>query len=281
MKFASLVLILLGSITVQAYIPPARMILQRTADNSGSGAYQIEQELQFPNGAEPLLLKETWLVENDRSMRVTVTGQREFSTLRWQILYGGGQKWSTRGGGTPNATNISADFVERFFHVRSGESLATWLMGMKILPAGATHRKALPRKSEDIRYQSEDFVRLARTGGSVAWAFGTPAAAEGTDAPAGIWIEQDQFVIRKIRLPSGADITAENLTSYPRGLIFPKTRTIRWGPHSVNINVLSINAKPNVAGQLTPSRLEAAPRNDLLKGQPAQSLIEEFYSRFR
>ena len=76
-----------------ASIPPTRMILQRTVENAGTGAYVVEQEVQIPNGAEPLLLKETWTIESDRSMKVTVVPLRDpKDAIKLQIADSGGQR---------------------------------------------------------------------------------------------------------------------------------------------------------------------------------------------
>src|SRR3989344_5870049 len=91
-------LILLAPVFALAYIPPTRMILQRTAENSGSGVYAIEQEVQFNNVQDSLFLKETWLIENDRTMRVTVTGTKDLKDqIKLQFIYAGGQRWSQNG----------------------------------------------------------------------------------------------------------------------------------------------------------------------------------------
>jgi hypothetical protein len=56
-----------------AAIPKAALILQKTVENDGNGVYQIEQEVQFPNGSDILILKETWLIQNESNMKLIVT----------------------------------------------------------------------------------------------------------------------------------------------------------------------------------------------------------------
>jgi hypothetical protein len=263
-----------------AYIPPARMILERTAENAGSGSYTIEQEVQFPNGPEPLVVKETWTIENDRSMRVTVTGLREQKdSLRLQILYAGGQRWIMRDGGRKESGPIPADFAERFFHWRTLDTAIMQLTALKIVPASALQKKPLPRRASDFKNEIPDYVRLSRSAGVVSWAFGLPASPSGAELTPGLWIEQDQFVIRKVRLPSQAEIIAENYTIYPRGLQFPKVRHMHWGTHSASIRVLSITGRG--ARNLSTSSLDTGWKTQGLAGQPAKEILEEFYTRFR
>lgn len=260
-----------------AALPPSRMIFQRLAENSGSGSYTIEQEVQIPNGAEPLVLKETWVIDSDRSMRVTVQPMQDpKDSVHLQILYVGGQRWILRDG-TKLSSTPPTEFVEKIFHLRSLESAGSSFTSLGILPPNALQKRPLPKKSEDIKHDGEDFVRLGRTDGVIAWAFGQPAPPQG-EGPAGLWIEQDQFVIRKLRWSTGAEVSAESYSTYARGLQFPRLRTLRWGNQSVQIRVLSVSGKGLA---LSMSSLDVPWKIHGLEQQPAQRLIEEFYSRFR
>lgn len=274
--FIALLATALSALPTFAALPPARMIFQRTVDHSGSGTYVIEQEVQLPNGPEPLSLKETWVINDDRTMRVTVSALREpKDSVRLQILYAEGQRWILKGGQKSSGA-IPADLTERPFHLRTLESAGTYFTNLKILPPRALDKKPLARRSEDIKRESEDFVRLARIGGVVAWAFGTPTPPQGAAMP-GLWIEQDQFVIRKIRFSSEAEVAADLFTSYTRGLQFPKLRTLSWGGNTVSLRVLSVSGKGptlSLSSLDTPWRIQGL--------EPAtQSVVEEFYTRFR
>lgn len=265
------------SITAGAALPPARMILERTSENSGSGAYVIEQEVEIPNGAEPILLKETWTIENDRSMKVNVVPLRDpKDAIHIQIAYKDGQRWILKNGAREGGP-LPTDFAERPFHLRTTEAEIAFVTGLKIVPARALDKKPMPKKSEDIKHDGEDFVRLARSNGVITWAFGAPGPAQGELTP-GLWIEQDQFVIRKIRFPSEAEVSADSFSTYARGLHFPKERTIRWGKNTVSLRTLSVTPK---TGPVNTSSLDASWKVQGLDQQPAHAVIEEFYTRFR
>lgn len=255
-----------------AFIPRGLLILDRVAENSGSGVYQIEQEVQFENGQSSLSLKETWLVENESRMRLEVTGLKELQDkLYFKITYNAGTRESGEG-----SKKITTDFVERYFHFRSGERLAQALVQLKIVPTTIFANR--PMKSlKDATYKPEPFVYLSRTGGVVNYAFGNPSAAEGDLSP-GLWVAQDQFVITKLRLPTLAEVAANNYTGYNGGLQFPKTRTVQWGKNSVSLRTLSVNRKSKDAFKSSPRTADTFVG---LTGQPAESLIQEFYSRFR
>lgn len=265
-----------------AYIPPARMILSRVSENAGTGTYTIEQEVQMSVGIEPIYLKETWVVENERNLRLTVTGTKDLKDLvHLQYIYVGGQKWQLKNG-QKVSEKIPEDFVERYFHFRNPENLVASLQSLKILPQPLNHRKASTKKGEEFKYEQESFVRLSRAEGGISYAFGQPTPIEQKDLLPGLWIEQDQFTLRKLRFPSQAEVTAENYAPFARGLNFPKLRTLQWNHNTVTIRLLNVVAKGAVGpNTFQPSNLDVSYTMKALPNASAQTLIEEFYTRFR
>lgn len=278
--FCLTALVLTGSLS-QAYILPTKIILQKTAENSGSGVYSIEQEVQFQNGAEILSLRENWLIENDRTMRVTVSGTKDLqSQIRMQFLYTGGQRYELVGT-SRQSKKIPEDFFERFLNFRSAENFASVLVSLKLIPPSAMSKK-ISKNGTDFKNEAEPFVRYSRVGGVVAYAFGEPAAPGKEVAEPGVWIEQDQFVVRKVRLPSQAEMTADNFSQFAKGLNYPRQRTIRWGAHSANIRLISASARAGNSNALfQPASLDISARTEGLNSLPAKDAILEFYSRFR
>jgi hypothetical protein len=269
MKFSFLIGFLWASISLAA-IPKASLILQKTAENAGNGVYQIDQEVQFPNGPDTLVLRESWMIENSENMKLVVTGSKEMKdqvSFYIQVVNGIHSQTKKR---------VSEDFIERYFHIRSLDTWAQVLTSMKLVPPGGLSRHTL-RNLKDAEYQPENFVRLARSGGVVTYAFGGIALQEKD--PTGFWIEQDQFVLRKFRLPSGVEVTADKFSSYPKGLNFPRTRTVRWGSNQVTIQTISVTSRTKEAfasfGQKAPTKMDA------LNSQPAAALVDDFYKRFR
>jgi hypothetical protein len=283
-RFSLLTLaILLSSASAFAAILPTRSILQKTAENSGNGIYAIEQEVQFTVGESVLTVKENWLIENDRTMRLVVTGTKELQGLRMQFIYGGGQKWFMQGSSRKNEA-IPGEFLEKFFNFRSSEIFANSLVNSKIIPSGAFNKKTLARVAPggDFKHEPEAWVRYSRTGNVVNYAFGSPTPAEQQSNNPGLWIEQDQFVIRKLRLPSGVEVTADNYSQFAKGLSYPRQRTIRWGNQTANIRLISAATRPvSTVSMLQPSSIDASLKLESLEGKAAKGAIVEFYSRFR
>jgi hypothetical protein len=265
-----------------AYIVPTRTILQKTSENAGSGIYAIEQELQFSNGEENLIIKETWLIDNDRTMRVTITGGKELqNSFRLQFLYNGAQKWSLVNNNR-KSEKTPDEFLEKYLNFRNPEVFANALAQNKIVPANAFAKKVLPRSGTEVKYDPEGWVRLSRTGGVVNYALGVATPVDQELGSPGIWIEQDQFVVRKLRLPTQVEMVANNYNQFAKGLYYPRSRTIRWGNNTVTIRLISASARPQAAVSLfQPTSLDQNLKWDGIDNLPAKEVVTEFYTRFR
>jgi len=260
------------SSTGWSYIPRASMILSRTCENTGRGFYQIEQEVQFPNGPDNLILKETWLIENENNMKVVVTGTKELKeTISFSIQIANGVH--RQNGQNSKSTH---DFIEKYFHIRTADSYAQTLSQLRLAPANVMAAKNF-RSVKDIEHQPENFLRLSRVGGSVSYAFGIPSS--GSAENPGFWFEQDQFFLRKFRLPSGVEVSADRFSTFSRGLMFPRTRTVSWDNHQVTIQTISVVGRGKDSWASFGTKVNN--RMDGLQTQAAAGLVEEFYKRFR
>lgn len=279
MKALIISLITLFSFASGAYIVPTKTILQKTVENSGQGIYAMEQEVIFSSGDQQYTVKETWLIENDRSMRLSVQGLNELAGLKAQFVYNGPQKWSYIEG-QRKSENVSNEFIEKYFNFRKTENLANTLISNKIIPSNALNSRGLPRRASDIKYESDSWVRYSRTGGVVNYALGVPTPVGQDTAWPGIWIEQDVFVIRKLRFPSQVEVTADDYNSFSRGLHYPKTRTVRWNQHTATVKLISATRRAQVAPNLFQASSIDIPNNLNALPQSAGHIVE-FYKRFR
>ena len=94
------------------------------------------------------------------------------------------------------AGRLGDDWLEPLFHFRNSKYFRGRLASLKVTPAESLHDRAPLSSEGDLKYEPPGFVRLSRVGGSVAWAIGVPAYGN----PPTVWIEQDQFVVRKYRV---------------------------------------------------------------------------------
>lgn len=264
-----------------ASIPRTSFILDKVSDNAGSGAYQIEQDVVFPGSQENLTLREIWMIESDGLMKLTVTGPKELQdAIKMQFLYNGGQRSTLTARGRQNS-RLGEDFIERYFHFRTRDSLARALVQDKILPSNIPAPKPL-RASKDFVYVPEPFTRLSRIGGVVTYQIGKAPSSDKDTNPA-LWVEQDVFHIRKLRLPSQAEVSADNYANYARSLALPKSRAVRWNQKSVQINLVRVTQQKTGKGAAfyQASASDISSRLGGIKDSETAKTVEEFYQRFR
>lgn len=266
----------------EAYIPSSRVISGRLAKNNGKGAYVIEQEVQFRSLAEPLTLRERWIVENGEAMRLYVSTPKAATTpAKFDILYRDGKRTAPDLQGSLKTTHVGPEFIESFQHFRSGRGFLESLVRARILPGSFLRDRPRITSEKNIKYQPEALVRLGRTGGVVTWVFGEPTPVDSAKLSPEAWIEQDDFLLRKLRFPSQAEVTAENFEIAPGNLRFPRERTVAWGENTVAIRLISLKPLATASANqlLAPSALTPADA----KGArlPELPQVKEFYSRFR
>ncbi len=271
---------ILFALPALAALPPARFIAAELVKNSGSGVYQIEQDVQFTTSGEPLVLRETWWVGPDNSMRLEVRALRELKDqFKLSFVYQGGQRTGISTSGR-TSKKITPDFIEQYFHIRSTDRLMNELVSMRILSPASLNKRPF-RIGKEVDVKPEPQVRLARTGGGITYAFGTPSPEEG-EPNSGFWIEQDVFVLRKFRLPSGVEVSSEKFTQSPHGLLFPRLRTVRWGTASVQIQTVSVASKSGLKSDFfQPPSLQVVNRTEGIQNPALKTAVEEFYQRYR
>lgn len=265
-----------------AYIPSSQTILARTAENNGSIIYAIEQEVAFSGAGEPLILRETWTVDNENSARLEVRGVRDLENhIQFTYIYSGDNRYSMGAEGS-EVKPLGPEFIERYHFYRSSEALTRMLIRAQILPPEALRERTRRRENGRTRYSPQDFLRLSRSGGVVTYTFGRPSSAQNLEPS--LWVEQDQFLIRRLRLLDGVEVEYSDHGSYARGLRLARSRSIRWNGHQANIQVVRVSTLGRSAAttrQLSPNSLESPKQLTGLEGHPLESKIQEFYSRFR
>jgi hypothetical protein len=253
-----------AAVSAQAFVVKTATILSKLAENNGSGIYTIEDEVQLGPDVSTQTLKESWTVMDDIHMKVVVTGPG----IRWVYVYDNGTRYQNTNG-TKKSKAINESFLERYFHIRKADRL----------------QKAFSH----VGIPMEEAPQLIRVGGVVGLALGSATdSATAEDKPL-LVIEQDQFVLRKLRLASQAEMTADKYSPYGHGLQFPKLRTIRWGFRQGS-NTGSLDRQEKVATIQTLHVQSKVDKKLVLNIEPSQgqladphlqSMAEEFYQRFR
>lgn len=265
-----------------AYVPTSRTIVGRLVRNDGKGAYAIEQDVIFRTVGEGLTLRERWTVENGENMRLTVVSPlANAQSVRLDVLYKEGKRLGPDMKGGFKATAMPIEAIEPFFHSRSAKGFFDAILRSGLVPSGFPIAK--PAFNINAKTQPpptpEAFVRLGRIAGVIAYVFGEPTPADSPKALPGVWIEQDAFLLRKLRFPSEAEVTADRHSSQA-GLRFPRTRTVTWGSNNAEIRVISVKglAPAAAAAALNQASFQADLKSARL---PTDEQVKEFYSRFR
>ncbi len=272
-----------------AYVPSTRTILNRLARGSGKGLYQIEQEVQFRTDAEPIVLRERWVVGNGDSMFLSVSGAKG-STEGWklEVGYKDGRRFFVDDSGAAKSGPQSPEFIEPYLHFRSGKSVLEALIRQRVLPPNLASMQKRVKSNNGVSHQHETFVRLARSGGAVTYAFGTPAPVNAAKPPPGFWVDQDAFQFRKLRFPSAAEVEADKHFFAAGGLRVPRDRTVSWDNNTASIRIISV--KSASSGQQTQKLLSGAGAinaSGKTGGKPSapklpeSQQVREFYQRFR
>jgi hypothetical protein len=255
--FLVLTIVQLISNISSAYILPLDTILNKTCAHAGNTIISVEQDVIFKEYNREFSVHENWLIEGDKNLKLTATGNGELKDLiRLTYIYNN-DRMTQVNGKNRISTKISRDFFERFLAIKSRDSYMTYLNDMGI----ATK------------------VRLSRAGGSICFAIGQ-ASTERALSPQ-FWIDQEFFQLRKIRLPSEADIEFNNYEEFGK-VHYPILKKVSWADKSVTIRVLNVSTKTGASiRDFYPETLTTP--SELLVSNKATlgSSIEEFYKRFR
>lgn len=265
-----LFLIAFISLPVHAFIPRAQFILKQNSDLSGKGAYQIERTVHFREGINTFQLRETWIIDGENSLKVTV---RNGNQVIYQALFLGEKRYDADR--APRGEIQPDSFYEKYFMVRQPRKWLEDLVRMKVLQSDSLQARVV-RDTKEYKYVGDSNVRLARSQGNVTFALGATAPENSP----GFWFNQENFQLVRMRLPSGAEVRAERAISSGKNLSYPGDVAVTWQGKSVDIRTKSIEPLKNVGKNFDPNTLSNA-RWDTLVSTSLKPVIEEFYSRFR
>lgn len=270
-NYLILLLGVLVGIQALAFIPRADYVLKKAAERSGKGAFQIEKIAHFKDQINKFSLRESWLVQDERTLKLTVrTGHQ----VVYQALFLNGKK-HIKG---ENPQSVGVDFFEPHFHHRSSKSWLTQLVQMKVLTPKALEAPVI-RDLKGYQYQGDGEVRLARTQGLITFALGTPRFDAGS-ASNQFWFDQDQFQLVRMTFQTGAEVRTRGTKTSGKGMFHPAEVIVTSELGSISIETQSIESIKANAAAFDP-KLLSPPRWDLLPSADLRPQIEGFYSRFR
>lgn len=263
MKTILILMFLAFSFSANAYIPKLGTILGRIANNNGAtNALLLQRSVFFKD--DNLACNETWYISNADAMKVVVTGKNADQTdWSFEILYKNGKRQATTGDGEIKTYPMSPEFFEQLLHYRSARALQSRLENYQILPAGAATATAA------------SYVGLDRYRGAVMYKFGAQET-KNAQPPPFLFVEQDSFVTKRLRLGSQIEVEFSDSTELDEGAIKqPTQQTILWKNTTVVTKIMSLEKIPQ-------NKINSHLKFETKKAKlPENENIKEFYSRFR
>lgn len=262
-----------------SYIPHSHFILEKVGQKHGKGSYRILQESIFQSGKERIVVQETWIVDDGVNMYLEAKGPGVHYTAKYDFQ----QKVTKNKNESTKYTKQSPEFFEGFFYLKEAKDLARSIYRSKILGQNILAPQKRFYHLSQVEYKGQSFLRLTKNSGSVAYTFSEPPAKDETSLKAALWVEQDEFDIKKIRFPHQVDIVAEKYEAFSKGLYLPKERIISWEQNQTPIQLLKVST---VSLSKSDKSLLNLKSSDGLKpnqfaNSPLHNQVKEFYSRFR
>ncbi len=213
--------------------------------------------MQNKDGNKVYTIKENWLIEGDRNLKLSARGVGELKdAININYLYNSKNRISYVAQNKISKA-YSPDFFEKYLAIKSKDSYESYLKELNISPT----------------------VRLSRAGGLICYGIGTESAPGSTNPQ--MWIDQNAFRLIKLRLPSNAEAEFTDYTEKV-GVHYPRQKVISWDGKTIKIVITKISTKSGASIKdfyhetLAPSTTPSFSNLGVVG-----ATFEEFYSRFR
>ncbi|AZZ38098.1 hypothetical protein CIK05_15250 [Bdellovibrio sp. qaytius] len=249
---------LITTSTAWTFVLPLDFVVKKSVAKTGRTSISIDQEVTFKVGKDTLKTQENWLIEGDRNLKVSATGLEPFKeNVKVNSLFNSKQKTQIIGK-TKSQSPVGHDFYQRLMFVRSSDSFMQYIRELGI----------------------SEKTRLSKAEGRICIAIGD--SSQGDSKSPQIWIDQDDFLIRKIRMPSGTEINLSDYVKAGDDFWIAKTQTIKWAGATATIKVKSFSTK-NAATitQFYPQNFEQPTELAFNEASSIAQVVEDFYKRFR
>ena len=243
--------------TSWSYVLPTDFLLYKVVQKTGRQLVSIDYEVHFKNDKEQIKTFETWFIDGDKNLKVSATGADKYKdSIRISSLYTSKNKIQVSGK-VKNNQNIPSDFFQRILFSRNSETLITYLKDQKITFT----------------------TKLSRADGRICIALGESSINESSFPM--VWVDQDDFLIRKIRLASGAEVSLSDYIKIADDFWLAKKQTLTWAGSTVTILVKGYATKLNNRTQHFLSQDFNQPSElSFVESTPLTQVIEDFYKRF-
>jgi hypothetical protein len=276
-----LILAIVFPVTAFAYIPQIDMIFDRTVKNQGKGTYIVDAEVTIDSKGQTFLARESWLVEDVDNMRVKVVGEKEIkTTLNLIRIYKNGKRYFMDDDNNVKTLPLPEDFLEPLFYIRTQKRFENNLLAYGILPQSYTKMRKPTIDINEPKYLNPSFLKLSRAGGLPSYFIG-----QSTTMGPGLWIEQDEFVIRRLRLSNQSEVFADEYQKYANSIMLPQLRTVKWGGNQAKIRILNVRSvamTPKIKEMFSNKTFsEEKGKKESIDSVPEDPILKDFYTRFR
>ena len=218
-----------------AYTPSSEMILSRWTQQQGLRNYKIVQSVIFSDHSA---LNESLKLTEEwwRLSNRLFLKVKKGSQVLFLFSYRNSNKYWVNS--KRQKVSRSKNYIENYFFVKP--EAPEWMS------------------------QLED-IRLERAVGVVNYIFNSKKVS--------LWLEQDEFVLRKLKLDEDQWLTAHNYRLYPGKLFFPQKRIFKSPEMKVEMRVISIHSLSS--NQSKQTRLKHIPPTE------DNNLLNKFYYHIR
>lgn len=268
MGFLSL---LFASLFTHAYLLEYSTIMSRTSDNHGNGGYQVQQTIQWNIDGAPAEVLETWTVINESKMHLRVEGLgRLRNQVQGEIVYDTQKKTFKSADGQITSSKLPATFSPHFYHYRSSRWMRERMVSLKMAPPQSLQNRPPLSATDKQNYVPQDFISLQRIGGTITYGIGDKTNPS-------LFIEQDQFVITRVRFSPEITVTSGEYASYPGSFHYPKSLDYKWNNRTATAKVRKVTYLGRSPKNESVQFSNAAPPLTI----PDENVIRDFYSMFR
>jgi len=241
-----------------SYILPLDFVLKQTTQKTGRSLISVDYEVLFKNEKEQIKVFENWFIDGDRNLKVIATGA-DFhqQNIRISSLFNSKNKFQVTGK-VRNTYQLSTEFFQKAAFIRDPNDLLEFIKQNKIVLSS----------------------KLSRADGRICIAVGESSSENSTHPM--IWFDQDDFLIRKIRLPNDVEVSFSDYFKVSEDFWLAKKQIVVWGKNTATINLKGYATKLNnrtshfsIQDFSQPSEIGFPESTALTQA------VDEFYKRFR
>ena len=280
--------VLFTSIKALSYIPSSDFILKQVLKNHGRSNYLIQQELTFPIEKTQKIVHETWHVTVNKNQNLQLHLLAKSEGLHIERLYINNMIYHKNNKKTVRKNKWSSEFIEPWFIGRSLQQLQKAIVSHKMAGTSAlnwnpslfaTPPKTKSKGNERNLTNVQIPINFSINQGQVMYTY------QRNKKGPGLWIEQDKFVIRKIKLKTNTEVLASRYLEHTGYLKFPQSRMLTYDDTSIPIKTTKISRlsnKKKLQQKLSLQNFRKSRKNiTQWENDETSSLIKDFYSRFR